>query len=127
MKLLILLGLIVLSGCLSSTRSSYRVYDEEGRLVVSGESTESVVSSITKSLEDKTVVVYESGWSAYVSCSPGTSDDPTPHVKLYAGKRDRGYVSTPHEKAAVTIPDIIRASRSDLKVGFSGVSSTGDR
>ena len=62
----------LLAGCLSATKSVITEYDADGRVECVTETSESVVTSLTKSTANKTVVAWESGWAAYVSASAAT-------------------------------------------------------
>ena len=75
----------VLTGC-TSTRSTITEYDSSGNIVKTTETSESVIKTVTASTQNKTVVMWEDGWAAYISASSGTTEDPTPHGKIFAGK-----------------------------------------
>lgn len=117
----ILFIMLLITGCSSS---SYRIYNAEGALVEEGCTRESIVKSITDSTKGKTVVAWESGWCAYISCSVATTDDPTPTIKMYAGKMDRGVVSAlPNQKGWNGISKSISATRSDMAVKVTGIET----
>ena len=117
---------LLLSGCLAATRSTVTEYDANGRIERVTETTESVVTSLTKSTANKTVVAWESGWAAYISGSTATNDDPTPHVKMFAGKTDKGVISAlPNQTGWEGIAETIRATKYDLQLTPNGVSSAG--
>ena len=70
------------------------------------------------------MVIWEDGWAGYISISSGTTEDPTPHGKIFAGKVNKGAVSIlPDQKNVVGIAKIIQATKSDLSVSFDGASS----
>ena len=120
--IMLLLGL---NGCLTPTRSLVREFDGAGRLVRETESSESVATALTRSTAGKTVVAWESGWAAYLSATTATVENPTPRLRLFAGKTDRGLVSAlPGEQNWAGIAQAIRATKYDLSVGSAGVSST---
>lgn len=66
--------------------------------------------------------MWEDGWSAYVSASTGTTEDPTPHGKLFVGKVNKGVISIlPSEQALPDVAGMIRATKSETSVSFDGV------
>lgn len=122
-----LLAMLCLAGC-TATRSVTITYDTEGRVVSRTESQESVVKTITDSTAGKTVIAWESGWAAYISGSTATEDDPTPHVKMFAGKTDKGVVSAiPTQTGWDGIAEVVRATKYELRVSPDGVSSSGEK
>ena len=118
-----LLTMLCLAGC-TATRSVTITYDAEGRVVSRTESSESVVKTITTSTAGKTVIAWESGWAAYISGSTATNDDPTPHVKMFAGKTDKGVISAlPNQTGWDGIAETVRATKYDLQLTPNGVTS----
>ena len=80
------------------------------------------------STANKTVIAWESGWAAYISGSTATNDDPTPHVKMFAGKTDKGVVSAlPNQANWDGIAAAIKATKYELSVSPGGVSSTTEK
>ena len=71
-------ALFVLTGC-AATKSTITEYDASGNILKKTETSESVISSVTKSTRNKSVIIWEDGWAGYISVSSGTLDDPTPH------------------------------------------------
>ena len=124
----VLLGALLvlcLTGC-TATKSTTITYDAEGRITSRTESQESVVKEITASTAGKTVIAWESGWAAYISGSTATNDDPTPHVKMFAGKTDKGLISAlPNQTGWEGIAETIKATKYDLQLTPNGVSSAG--
>ena len=119
---------LLLSGCLSATRSTVTEYDANGRVERVTETTESVVTSLTKSTANKTVVAWESGWAAYISASTATMTEPTPTVRLFAGKTDKGLVSAlPGQQNWAGIAEAITATKYELNVTPEGVSSASSK
>ena len=115
---------LLLSGCLAATRSTVTEYDANGRIERVTETTESVVTSLTKSTASKTVIAWESGWAAYISASTATPEEPTPTVRLFAGKTDKGLVSAlPGQQDWAGIAGAIAATKYDLTITRDGVSS----
>ena len=130
-KALIIFGIATLmlvllaTGC-TSTTSTILEYDETGNLVKRTESSESVIKTVTDSTKNKSVIVWEDGWAAYISVSSGTTEDPTPHGKLFAGKVNKGAISIlPDQTALPGIAKIIQATKSDITASLTdGVSAT---
>ena len=61
-------ALFLAAGC-ASTHSTITEYDAAGNIVKKTESSESVIHTVTKSTQNKTVVIWEDGWAAYISAS----------------------------------------------------------
>lgn len=118
-------ALFVLTGC-AATRSTITEYDASGNILKKTETSESVISSVTKSTQNKSVIIWEDGWAGYISISSGTMDDPTPHGKIFAGKINKGAVSIlPTQQNLPGIAKIIQATKSDVSVSLTdGVTST---
>lgn len=118
-------AMLLLGGCLGGTRSTVTEYRTDGSIERCTVSEQSVVDSLTRSTGNKTVIVWESGWAAYVAGSTATTEDPTPHIKLFAGKADRGWVSAlPGQQNWDGIARAIKATRMGLEVGATGVAET---
>ena len=118
----LLIGLL-LSGC-AATRSTITEYDASGNILKKTETSESVISSVVKSTKNKSVVIWEDGWAGYISISSGTTEDPTPHGKIFAGKVNKGAVSLlPNQSGLSGIAKIIQATKSDLSVGLDGATA----
>lgn len=114
----------LLSGCLAATRSIVTEYDKDGKVCRVTETSESVVASITKSTAGKTVVAWESGWAAYISASTATLEEPTPTVRMFAGKTDKGVISAlPGQQDWTGIARTVTATKYALEVSPNGVKS----
>lgn len=114
------------AGCLAPTQSTVKEYDADGKISKETVTSESVVSTLTKSTKDKTIIVWESGWAAYISASTATQEDPTPTLKMFVGKTDKGIISAhKDQKTFDKIPEVIKATKYDLKVTGTGVDTTG--
>ena len=119
----VLLFVFLLTGC-AATRSTITEYDATGNILKKTETSESIIATVTKSTQGKTVVIWEDGWAGYISISSGTMDDPTPHGKIFAGKVNKGAVSIlPTQQNLPGIARIIQATKSDLSVGLDGAIS----
>ena len=122
-----IIGLIqLLSGCAAGTSSSTIIeYDADGRITRKTESAESLAKAITDSTKNKTLVLWESGWTAGISCGVASVDDPTPHVRIFAGKADKGMVSAlPDQTGWDGIANAILMTKQDLHIGLTGVANT---
>lgn len=125
--LFLLCGLIaaMVAGC-AATRSIITEYDAAGNVSRVTDSSESVIKTVTASTQGKTVVMWEDGWAAYISVSSGTTDNPTPHGKIFAGKVNKGAISIlPNQTGLPGIARIIQATKSDLDVSLTdGVNAS---
>ena len=120
---LLAITMFVLTGC-AATKSTITEYDASGNILKKTETSESVISSVTKSTRNKSVIIWEDGWAGYISVSSGTMDDPTPHGRIFAGKINKGAVSLlPNQSGLPGIAKIIQATKSDLSVGLDGAAS----
>lgn len=121
----ILLCGFLLTGC-AATRSTITEYDATGNILKKTETSESIIATVTKSTQGKTVVMWEDGWAGYISISSGTTEDPTPHGKIFAGKVNKGAISIlPNQSGLPGIAKIIQATKSDVSVSLTdGVSAT---
>ena len=116
----------MLCGCAAGTSTSTVIeYDADGRIIRRTESAESLAKAITDSTKNKTVILWESGWTAGISCGVASFDDPTPHVRIFADKADKGMVSAlPNQTGWDGIANAILMTKQDLNVGLTGVSNT---
>lgn len=113
-----------LTGC-TSTHSTITEYDATGNIVKKTETSESVIKTVTASTQGKTVVMWEDGWAAYISASSGTTEDPTPHGKIFAGKTNKGAISIlPDQRNLPGIARIVQATKSDIGIGLDGLTAT---
>ena len=109
-----------LAGC--ANRSVITDYSSDGTIMRTVETSESVLSKVMESTRGKSVLIWEDGWSAYASVSTGTTEDPTPHGKLYLGKVNRGWFSLQPGVDLSGIDSIIRSTRSEVTVTLDGIS-----
>lgn len=113
------------TGCVA-TQSTITEYDVKGNILKKTETSESIIATVTESTRNKTVVMWEDGWAGYISISSGTTKDPTPHGKIFAGKVNKGVVSIlPNQQNLPGIAKIIQATKSDISMSLTdGVSAT---
>lgn len=115
---------LLLTGC-TSTRSVITEFDSAGKIIKTTETQKSVISSIVESTKDKTVIIWEDGWAAYISASSGTTEDPTPHGKIFMGQVNKGVLSIHKDHKNIKgAAEVIRATKSDVTVNAQGASST---
>ena len=114
----------LLCGC-ASTSSTILEFDDNGKVVRETRSSESVLQTLISSTKGKSVVMWEDSFTAYISVSGGTVDDPTPHGKIFVGKTNKGFISMqPDQQGVAGIAKIIRSTKNDLQVNLDGVSSS---
>ena len=114
---------IICAGC-TATESIVREYDAEGNLLKKTYTSESIVKDVTESTKNKTLIAWENGWAAYLSASTATNEDPTPHVKMWAGKASKGVISAlPEQQNWEGIAATITATREDLRVSPAGMEA----
>ena len=111
-------------GC-ASTQSTITEFDHKGNVVKKTETSESVIRTVMSSTKNKSVIIWEDGWAAYISASTGTADEPTPHGKIFCGKINKGWISIQYNQKNITdIAKIIQATKNDVALSFEGVKST---
>ena len=115
--------LISFSGCVTS--STITTYDADGKIIKIEKATSDIVDKITQSTKDKTLIIWEDGWLAYLSISPGTTDDPTPHAKMWGGKLSKGYISIHKDMKDINwdgISKVISATSKNLSITPKGIN-----
>lgn len=111
------------AGCLAPTQTTVREYDADGKISKETVTSESVVSSLVESTQNKTIVLWESGWAAYMSASTATMENPTPTVKMFAGKTDRGLISALKGQKFDGMAEVIHATKYDFSVSADGIAN----
>ena len=112
----------LLTGCASTTITEF---DAAGKITKKTETSQSVIGTLTSSTQNKTVIMWEDGWTAYISGSTGTTEDPTPHGKIFCGKVNKGWISLLSGQDNLSnIADIIRATKSDISITGEGVTAS---
>lgn len=124
LAIVVIMGLFV-TGCSSlSNRSIVTEYTSDGKISRVTETNESVITRITESTKSKTVIAWESGWMAYLSASTATTQDPTPTVKMFAGKSDKGAISAlPNQADWEGISKAIVATKQELTLTPTGIEN----
>lgn len=125
MTVFLAVATIVLTGCFTGTTTTITEFDTKGNVVKVTETGESVVKSVVESTKDKTCITWESGWAAYLTATAASTEDPTPTLKIGAGKVDKGVITLHpnHTELQKIIPDVIKSTRQDLTVSTDGVST----
>ena len=115
----------IAAGC-ASTHSTITEFDAAGNVIRTTETSESVIKTVTDSTQNKSVLIWEDGWAAYISASSGTVEDPTPHGKIFCGKVNKGALSLlPNQQGLPGIARIIQATKSDITASLTdGVAAT---
>jgi len=124
-KLLILAAIAIFATGCSSTK--IWTFDKDGKAVSYEERNTDIAGSIVESTKDKTVIMWESGWAAYFTASPGTMEDPTPTVKGFGGKIDKGYIGVHKDHANANfdgMAKVIAATSKTLGVSAQGITET---
>ncbi len=115
---------LVLVGCLSGSESTVLEFRTDGSVERQTVTRESVLKPLTESTRNKTVLAWESGWTAYLSASTATEEDPTPHVKMFAGKQDKGLLSAlPSQQDWSGLAEVVRATRQGLSLSGGGIAT----
>ncbi len=115
---------VLLSAC-ASTSSTILEYDASGNVVKRTETSESVIKTITDSTKGKTIIAWDNSWLAGLSVSTATIEDPTPTIKILAGRNDKGVINVLPQHDISVFKEIIPAIRAgDLNAGVTGVTST---
>lgn len=123
----VIAGAAMLTGCGTlTTPSTVTEYDADGKVTKVTVSHGSVIPAIVESTKNKTVIAWKDGWIGYISISSGTTDDPTPHGKIFAGKVNEGAISIlPNQSGLPGIARVIQATKSDISMSLTdGVSAT---
>lgn len=118
-----LIGLLFcISGCGTLTESELMEYDSSGKMIRLQRNRESLIHSVMNSTKNKNVVYWESGWRATFSVNMATMEHPTPSFEVYAGKFNRGLISSlPAEKHLGDIANVIRSAKDELEVSRDGI------
>ncbi len=121
----IITAIPLLGGCgVLANKSTITEFDQNGAITKRIETTESVISDIVKSTTNKTVVAWDNSWIGYVGVSTSTLEDPTPTMKAFVGKADKGVLTLHKDHDITAAPGIIEAARAgEISVSASGISS----
>lgn len=131
MMLIIAILLAFASGC--ATKTVVTTYDSAGNITKVETSERDAFDKVTEATKDKVVIAWKAGWLGGASASIATTEDPTPHAKIYAGKINKGYIGIPksiigqiiEDKSAIDwtgIAKVISATNQSLSVSPDGIS-----
>lgn len=121
-----MIAAFLLSGCMiGGGTTTIKELDANGKVVKETVQKKPFVGYITDSTKDKTLIIWTSGWVAEVSAAFMNTEDPTPHVKIYAGKLDKGIISAkPDTQNWDGIAKAVVATKQDLNISMTGISGT---
>ncbi len=128
---LLLMGVVVMSGCTSTSTSDVivSVY-KDGQLIEKTEtkqSSEAVGTILMKGIKDKTVMVWDNSFTVICKASVATAEDPIPTLKLGFGKLDKGILLLPSNVNLTETSEVIKSIRaSDISVTATGVKASND-
>lgn len=118
-------------GCLTGTTETSTTiteFDTNGKVTkttVTNASTESIVSSVMNSTKEKSIVVWDNSFKAYLSVSWGDTNTPTPHVDMGIGKNDKGYFSLHKNHGAEYGERMIQAARAqEITISNTGIETS---
>jgi hypothetical protein len=119
---------VVMVGCVGTT--TITEFDKDGKITKKTESTEPPIMTIEKSLKNKMVVMWGDGLRMSGSVSPGSTENPTPHVEGKFANGNGGGATIPKDMkpdAIEAVAKVIQATKSSAKMGISsdGVSISG--
>lgn len=119
-------GMLALTGCMiGGGTTTIKELDANGKVVKETVQKKPFVGYVTDSTKDKTLIIWTSGWVAEVSAAFMNTEDPTPHVKIYAGKLDKGIISAkPDTQNWDGIAKAVVATKQDLNLSLTGISGT---
>lgn len=116
---------LVLTGCLSDSEEHIREFDDAGILTREVIRSESPVKSILASAGNKTILLWDNSWIAFISASSFSLEDPAPVFKMGIGHADKGYISLLPQHDFSTVPETVRAVREEaLTLSASGIDVT---
>lgn len=118
-------------GCLTGTTETSTTiteFDTDGKVTkttVTNASTESIVSSVMEATKEKSLVIWDNSFKAYLSVSWGDTSTPTPHVDMGIGKNDKGYFSLHKNHGAEYGERMIQAARAqEITISPTGMETS---
>jgi hypothetical protein len=99
-------------------------FDDKGNIIKVEEIEKGAIDKLMESVKDKTIIVWRSGWAGYISASPATFQDPTPSIKIFAGKMNEGYISLNKEVDVnwSGLANAISATNNTLNISATGIN-----
>jgi hypothetical protein len=83
------------------------------------------LANITSSTQNKSILVWNTGWFFWLEFTPGNIEDPTPHGKLKGGNIDSGILLLHKDQQHIEkIAPVILATRSNVNISTTGANST---
>ena len=120
--------LLTVPGCFSPTQSTITEYDADGRITKQTVTSESIVKTVTDSTKDKSVVMWDNSWLAYLAVTTSTAEDPTPTVKMGVGRADKGAATIHKEHDLKLLPGIVEAIRAgEISVSADGIGAKNEK
>lgn len=120
--------LLTVPGCFSPTQSTITEYDADGRITKQTVTSESVIKTVTESTKDKSVIVWDSSWLAYLAVTTSTAEDPTPTMKMGVGRADKGAATIHKDHPLSLLPDIITSARAgEISLSASGIGAKNEK
>ena len=114
---------LMLIGCFSDSKERICEFDAAGTLIREEIRSESPVKSILASVGDKTIILWDNSWIAFVSASSFSLEDPAPVFKMGIGHADKGYISLLPQHDFSSVPETVRTVRAGaLTVSASGLN-----
>ena len=121
-------ALLTLPGCFSPTSSTITEYDADGRITRQTVTSESIVKTVTDSTKDKSVVMWDNSWLAYMAVTTSTAEDPTPTMKMGVGRADKGAATIHKDHDLTLLPAIVEAIRAgEISVSSSGIGAKNEK
>ena len=118
------LTMLFTAGCFSPTQSTVMEFDQDGRIIRKTVTSESVVKTVTESTKDKSVIVWDNSWLAYMAVTTSTAEDPTPTMKMGVGRADKGAATIHKDHDLSLLPAIVESIRAgEISISGSGIGA----
>lgn len=116
-KILIAFLLMLTAGCTS--KYIITKYDKDGIVTEVVETNENLIATLSRNNENKSVLIFRSGWVLGAEASFISEENVSPYVKVLAGNQFTGYFSILKEHQLQDIPSIMAAINKKLKVDIT--------
>ena len=118
-----IISLFFITGC-STTTTTVTEFNDVGKITKTTVTTEKdAFDKVTQSTQNKTIIMWSNGWAAYLTASMATTEDPTPSIKIYAGKIAKGYISLKDNQKLANVANVITATKETLNVDAQGIKN----
>lgn len=117
--------IVLLTGCTSTT--TIKEFDLAGNLIKETVADETMTQTIVSSTQNKTIIFWQSGWfvKGKVVMNDVSSGTAFPQFDFQGGKVDTGMALIHKDQQNLDkIPEMLKATRSNLSVTTSGVAET---